>query len=313
MDGLLPIYKTKGVISKDVSRILQKVIGKNHPIGHVGTLDPLAEGVLAIVLGKATRLQDYLLDVKKTYEFRVELGKHTDSLDADGAVLFEKPIVAFSKPQILGALKELTGSYCQVPPLYSAVKWQGKPLYEYARAGRGDEVPLSELSRAIEIYAAELIDFGDHSISCRIECSKGTYVRVFAYDLCSKLGNYGNVTFLKRTSAAGVSADRCLNLNEVSSKEDVLSKLLPMEILETGLPVLRVSQVVEEKLLQGQKQIVAFPPELNKIVSDTALTDKDILLAGPSQKLFGIGMVLEQQELDEMGLKRFRIKLKRGL
>ncbi|MEI8026163.1 MAG: tRNA pseudouridine(55) synthase TruB [Pseudomonadota bacterium] len=313
MDGLLPIYKPKGVISKDVSRILQKVIGKNHPIGHVGTLDPLAEGVLAIVLGKATRLQDYLLDSKKTYEFRVELGKHTDSLDADGAVLFEKPVAGFSKTQILEALKELTGAYCQVPPLYSAVKWQGKPLYEYARAGRGDEVPLSELSRRIEIYAAELIDFGDHYITCRIECSKGAYVRVFAYDLCSKLGNYGNVTFLKRTEAAGVSAEKCLNLNEVNSKEDVLSKLLPMEVLETGLSILHVSQAVEEKILQGQKQIVAFPPELNKIGYDKALTDKDILLAGPSQKLFGIGMVIEQHELDEMGINRFMIKLKRGL
>jgi len=313
MDGLLPIYKPKGVISKDVSRILQKIIGKNHPIGHVGTLDPLAEGVLAIVLGKATRLQDYLLDAKKTYEFRVEFGKHTDSLDAEGAVLFEKPIVGFMESQILEALKELTGAYFQVPPLYSAVKWQGKPLYEYARAGRGDEVPLSELSRRIEIYSAQLLDFGDHYVSCKIQCSKGAYVRVFAYDLATKLGNFGHVTFLKRTEAAGVSAEKCLSLNGVSSKEDVLSKLLPMEDLETGLSVLRVSQAVEEKLLQGQKQIVAFPPELNKIASDTAITDKDILLAGPSQKLFGIGMVTERCSSEVVGSNQFMIKLKRGL
>jgi tRNA pseudouridine55 synthase len=313
MDGLLPIYKPKGVISKDVSRILQKVIGRNHPIGHVGTLDPMAEGVLAIVLGKATRLQDYLVQSSKTYEFRVDLGRHTDSLDADGEILFEKPIVKFSEPQITQALKELTGTCIQTPPLYSAVKWQGKPLYEYARAGRGHEVPLEELSRDVEIYSATLLGFGEDFISCRIHCGKGTYVRVFAYDLCSKLDNCGTLTYLKRSEAAGVTSEQCLSVNDLLTIDDVKSKLIPLEDLKTGLRVVHVAEEIQEKLLQGQKQIVAFPPDLNMIDGESMDPEKDILLAGPSKKLFGIGAIVLDQGPDEMGFHQFVIKLKRGL
>jgi len=315
MDGLLPIYKAKGMVSKDVSRILQKIIGKTHPIGHVGTLDPMAEGVLPIVLGKATRLQDYLLASKKIYEFKVELGRHTDSLDADGQVLLEKEIQPFDGFMLQEALSSLVGNYEQEPPLYSAVKWNGKPLYEYARSGLGDQVPLHELARKVEVFSATQLDYGDQFISCRVECGKGTYVRVFAYELCKRLSNYGHLTYLKRSFGSGVRAEDCVPTEELTSMEAILQHLIPMERLKTDLRHVEVSPLEAQKLLNGQKLTVVFPNEKNMISIREARISEEFLIYIPGPKLIGIGEILEifpnyQNGKDEF---TFLIKLKRGL
>jgi tRNA pseudouridine55 synthase len=315
MDGLLPIYKAKGLVSKDVSRILQKIIGKTHTIGHVGTLDPMAEGVLPIVLGKATRLQDYLLATKKTYEFRVQLGQHRDTLDADGQILLEKAIMPFDEFELRNAASSLVGSYEQVPPLYSAVKWKGKPLYEYARAGQGADVPLSEMSRKVEVYSATVMDFGPDYIDCKVECGKGTYVRVFAYELCKKLENYGYLTYLKRSYGSGVSSEDCLPVEKLDSVETINRYLIPMERLKTELLEIELSSAEAQKLLQGQKLTVVFPIKKNMIsVIETSISE-EILIYIPGPKLIGIGEVLEifPPSLNGKNEFTFLIKLKRGL
>lgn len=315
MDGLLPIYKAKGMVSKDVSRILQKIIGKTHPIGHVGTLDPMAEGVLPIVLGKATRLQDYLLASKKIYEFKVELGRHTDTMDADGQVLLEKEIQPFDGFMLQEALTSLEGNYEQEPPLYSAVKWNGKPLYEYARSGHGDQVPLHELSRKVEVFSATLLDYSDHFISCRVECGKGTYIRVFAYELCKRLNNYGHLTYLKRSFGSGVSSEDCVPTEALTSMEAILKHLIPMERLKTDLIHVEVNPLEAQKLLNGQKLTVVFPNEKNMISIREARILEEFLIYISGPKLIGIGEILEIFTNDQNGKDEFTflIKLKRGL
>lgn len=311
MDGLLPIYKPRGMVSKDVSRLLQKILGKAVALGHVGTLDPMAEGVLPLLLGKATRLQDYLLNSMKIYDFTVKLGSHTDSLDLEGDLLFSEEVKPFDEKLLSDSLKSMIGSQIQTPPLYSAVKWQGKPLYEYARSGRGEEVPLAELSRPVEIFSASIISWDAGSMRVRVGCSKGTYVRVFAYDLAKKLGNLGVVTELKRLKSAGVDIQQCLNLDELSTLSEIQKSLVPMENLETGLLSIKVSVEAAAKILQGQKQVVAFP-ELDNNIQDVSFDkNQDFLLVGSDGKVFGIGVVVET--LIDSSRNEKLIKLKRGL
>ena len=177
VNGVLPVYKPRGVISKDVSRWILKNFGKVK-LGHVGTLDPMAEGVLPILLGKSTRLQDYLLDSVKSYEFDIEFGYETSTMDQEGERISEAPFDHVTSSDIEKACANIEGSYIQTPPMYSAIKYKGKPLYEYAREGRSDEVPLDILKKTVSIYSCKCTSFNNNVATIVIECSKGTYVRV---------------------------------------------------------------------------------------------------------------------------------------
>lgn len=141
LHGILPIAKPRGIVSKDISRWLVKRLGKVK-IGHVGTLDPMAEGVLPILLGSATRFQDHLLDNSKTYEFDVQFGFQTDTLDSDGQVTNRTTSVPDAAHQVAQALPSFVGKISQIPPIYSAIKYNGKPLYNYARQGTKKLSPL---------------------------------------------------------------------------------------------------------------------------------------------------------------------------
>jgi len=311
MDGLLAIYKPRKMVSKNVSRQLQKILGKKNPLGHVGTLDPMAEGVLPIVLGKATRLQDYLLNSTKIYDFTMRLGVHTDSLDLEGNTLFEEEPKSFDDLLLSESIAGMIGRQIQIPPIYSAIKWQGKPLYEYARAGRAAEVPLHELGRDVEIFSAEVLDWSADQIKVRVVCSKGTYIRVFAYDLAKKLGNFGVVTELTRRFSAGIAIEQCVRIDDLLTLDDITRNLIPIEDLHTGLNKVQVSNEVATKILQGQKQIVAFPDVDNTILGDLSPKHDEVLLIGDECKAFGIGAIIESSI--EGNYNKKLIKLKRGL
>ncbi len=158
-DGLLPVLKPRGIGSKDVSRQLCKAFQMKADFGHVGTLDPLAEGILPLVFGRAKKLQDYLVSLPKTYEFAMQFGSETDTLDTAGQVVknSELPTVE-GLDAIESILDQFKGETKQVPPLYSALKYQGKPLYEYARQGLGHLVPFADLARTIKVYDLELLE-----------------------------------------------------------------------------------------------------------------------------------------------------------
>ncbi len=192
--GWLVLDKPKGMSSNFALTKLKKLFAKGTKIGHAGTLDPLAEGVLPVAIGEATKTVQYLMDADKEYEFDVFWGKETETADAEGKVIAEGGIIP-TREQIISVIPNFLGRIAQKPPIYSALKINGQPAYKLAR--KGEEVELKE--RIIEIKNLELVESSDQVSKFKVECGKGTYVRSIAVDLAKSLGTYGYVTFLKRT------------------------------------------------------------------------------------------------------------------
>lgn len=194
MNGVLLINKEKGAGSTHVVSRVRKILNTKE-VGHCGTLDPLAEGLLILTVGKALKISKYLEATTKEYITTLTLGKSTATLDAEGEFQQEKDITPFTEIDIKNAFVKLLGKTMQAPPLYSAISKNGKRLYEYARNNEEVEIP----KREIEIFELELLNFDNSSITYRIKCSKGTYIRVVNQDLAQLLNNIGYTTFLKRT------------------------------------------------------------------------------------------------------------------
>lgn len=312
-DGLLAIHKPIGMISKDVSRWLTKRVGKQK-LGHVGTLDPGAEGVLPILLGRATRLQDFLLDMPKTYEFDLTLGTETDTLDTDGTVVATAAWEHVTHAQLAAAVSEFTGEFEQIPPVYSAVKYKGKALYEYARAGRGDEVPIAALARRVNVMSFELLAFQAGVATCRITCSRGTYVRVLVKDIAAKVGSCATLTRLVRVQAAGVRLADSVPLDQLESQLDQLENfLVPMDKIDLGMPRWRAMQKAwVERLMRGQVLVLTLADYLDGLAAGEgqAIPEgwaKPLLLQRESGRTFGMGSVRQQES------GRVIISLRRGL
>lgn len=221
MFGFLNVYKPSGITSHDVVSKLRKITGIKQ-IGHTGTLDPFAEGVLPICIGKATRLIEYLAD-DKAYEGVIQFGTSTTTYDREGDVVNSSNIKVDEK-LVLQALKTFQGEIEQKPPVFSAIKIKGKKLYEYARSGENVEVPV----RKITIYKLELLDFDFDKQQARvyIECSKGTYIRSIANDLGAALGCYGFLSKLIRVKAGKFMVENSLPLDEFDI-ETVKTLLIP--------------------------------------------------------------------------------------
>ena len=227
MFGFLNVYKPTGITSHDVVSRLRKIIGMKQ-IGHTGTLDPFAEGVLPICVGKATRLIEYL-DDDKAYEGIIQFGKSSTTYDKDGEIL-ETSGKLITENELISALNDFRGEIEQKPPIFSAIKIKGKKLYEYARAGETVEVPI----RKITIYKLELLefDYSKQQAKVYIECSKGTYIRSIANDLGEVLGCFGYLEKLTRVKAGKFVIDKSCPLESINT-ENVGSLLFsPLEILD---------------------------------------------------------------------------------
>lgn len=195
--GLLNVSKPPGPTSHDVVAAVRRGTGERR-VGHAGTLDPLAGGVLVLALGKATRLLEYLTASRKEYVAKVRLGIATDTYDAEGVVVEERPVpAALTVDRVEAALGDFRGPIEQVPPVYSAVKVGGKAAYARARAGEELDLP----AREVEIYALELVDFQPPDLTLRVECSPGTYIRSLAHDLGQALGTGAMLAALTRTAS----------------------------------------------------------------------------------------------------------------
>lgn len=316
LSGLLPVNKPPGLISKDVSRWLVKRLGRVK-LGHVGTLDPAASGVLPMLFGPATRLQDFLLDLPKTYEFDLTLGRETDTLDLDGATVREAPFKHVTAAALQEATSAFLGEIEQIPPLYSAIKYRGKPLYDYARgqSGAGSPVPLESLKRKVCVTRFELLDFRPGIGSFRVTCSKGTYIRTLVKDVAERVGSCGTLTRLVRTRAAGVGLDGAVDLPRIEEALDhVASLVLPIESLELGLQKWRCQgQGVRSKLVGGQQVAIGLEDYLSGVETagrDQALPSgwaETALLLDECGKAFGIGAIRQQEK------GRIVIAMKRGL
>lgn len=216
MDGILVINKPSGITSRDVVNKISKLLNTKK-VGHTGTLDPLATGVLVLCIGKATKLVDVITGTDKEYIASVKLGISTDTLDVEGKVL-EKRNCYVNKQELIRVLKSFIGKYNQEVPIYSAVKINGKKLYEYAR--RNEKVNLPK--REVEIKKIELLEFSNDSYSFKVTVSKGTYIRSLIKDINDKLGVIGVMDSLKRTRQGMFKIDNSYTLEDVLNNKHKL-------------------------------------------------------------------------------------------
>lgn len=253
MNGIVCVNKPAGFTSFDVVAKLRGVF-KTKKIGHAGTLDPMATGVLPVFVGKATKVIPYMDNKDKKYVAKFLLGKRTDTLDITGIVLEEKESSVTNK-EISEILKKYIGKIEQVPPMYSAVKKNGVPLYKLARAGQ----VVERKSREVEIYDIVCRNFDESSQICEIEvfCSSGTYIRTLCDDIGTELGVGGVLTNLTRTMACGYDLKECIDIGEMVSlkNSDMLKDvLLPIESVFCNLPRIYLDEK-QEKMFRNGAQI----------------------------------------------------------
>ncbi|MGB1251209.1 MAG: tRNA pseudouridine(55) synthase TruB, partial [Candidatus Promineifilaceae bacterium] len=254
MIGFLNIDKPQVLTSHGVVARVRRVAGMKK-VGHAGTLDPLATGVLVVGLGRATRLIEYIMGRPKIYQTTVRLGQTTDTYDADGDVVQERP-VAVSDEQLADALQPFRGEIEQVPPMYSAIKRQGQPLYKLARQG----IEVERAARRINVYALDVIERQGDAVTLEVACSTGTYIRSLAHDLGESLGCGGHVTMLRRTrigelesGGLGFSAETATPLDALTP-ENIQSHLFSVETAIGHLPRVDLTDEMA-KLLKFGKQI----------------------------------------------------------
>ncbi|MBQ3616422.1 MAG: tRNA pseudouridine(55) synthase TruB [Anaerotignum sp.] len=251
MDGIFNIYKEKGFTSHDVVAIVRRTIHMKK-VGHTGTLDPDAEGVLPVCVGKATKLSDVIMDGRKSYRAMLRLGITTTTEDASGEVLETKD-VDFSEDKIREVVASFIGKLEQVPPMYSAVKVNGKKLYELAREGK----EIERKSRTIEVYDIRICQFlPPDRVEIDVDCSKGTYIRTLCSDIGKALGCGGHMAELLRTRTGAFSLENAIKLEELKAlaeQEKVEDVLLTMEEALKDFPVVKVSEKSAKFLYNGGK------------------------------------------------------------
>lgn len=247
--GILNIYKEKGYTSHDVVAKLRGITGQRK-IGHTGTLDPEAEGVLPVCLGRATKVCDLLTDRDKTYEAVLLLGIRTDTQDVTGTVTDRGDIQGITREMVEQAARKYVGEYDQIPPMYSALKVNGKKLYELAREGK----TIERKARRVRIYELEILEEALPRVRLRVRCSKGTYIRTLCDDIGADLGCYGCMEALLRTSVGPFALEEACRLEDVEAavKAGELGKrLCPIDRLFAEYPAVQVKKGWEKLAYNG--------------------------------------------------------------
>lgn len=260
VSGILLLDKPVGITS---NAALQKVkwIYKAAKAGHTGSLDPLAEGLLPICLGEATKISAYLLDADKRYTTTVKLGEKTTTADAEGEVIESRPVENISAQRVTEVLQNFLGEQEQIPPMYSAVKHEGKRLYDLAREGK----EVERKSRKITIYSLELTSINADELVLDVHCSKGTYIRTLAEDIGEMLGCGGHVSALRRTSVGPFDESNCMTLASLEEQADAPfaeldALLLPIDNGLNHWPEVRLDTNSSHYLKQGQPVLVPKAP-----------------------------------------------------
>jgi len=275
MDGIIVVNKEKGYTSHDLVSKVKKILKEK--VGHTGTLDPLATGVLPLLIGKGTLCSKYLINHNKEYIAVLKLGVSTDTMDSEGKVLEEKEVDSsiLEKTNAEKILSSFIGKQIQEPPIYSAIKVNGKKLYEYARKGESVEIP----KREIEIYDMELrgINKIENEIEFKVRCSKGTYIRSLCVDLAKKLGTIGYMKDLKRLKVGEFSIENSITINEQTTKEDIEKNIITIEELFKN----------EEKIELDTKKLILF---LNGVRLNYNNKD-EVYRIYSSNKFIGLGTI----------------------
>lgn len=271
--GIVVIDKPTGHSSNHILQQVKRLFDANKA-GHTGSLDPLASGVLPVCLGDATKLSGYLLDADKQYDVTCQLGVTTDSGDADGNIIAEQEIPVFDEAQLTTILADFIGEQDQVPPMFSALKHQGQPLYKLARQG----IEIERKSRRITIYDIQLQHFDAESFTLSVRCSKGTYIRTLVEDISHALGTGGHVTMLRRTAVAGYSLSDAITLDtlhaareqgdvteldeKLSAAEDALPEWPSVKLDEADCKQLSFGQPVQVEQTFERANVRLFDPTM---------------------------------------------------
>ena len=227
MNGIIIINKPKGCTSHDIVYKAKRIF--NEKVGHTGTLDPNATGVLPLLIGKGTEISKYLINHDKTYEAILQLGEKKDTADREGKTIEEQNVTSemLSEVNVKKVLQSFEGHQEQIPPMYSAIKVNGKKLYEYARKGQTVELK----PRKIEIYKMELlnIDIQNKTIEFRVDCSKGTYIRTLCENIAERIGTVGYMKELKRTRVGEFKIEDAITIQELEDSKNKLEKFITLE------------------------------------------------------------------------------------
>ncbi len=247
VDGVLLLDKPIGLTSNDALQKARRLFSAAKG-GHTGTLDPLATGLLPLCFGEATKFSADLLDADKTYEAIVKLGVTTDTGDAEGAVIATAP-VNVAESDVFRVLPQFTGDIQQIPPMHSALKRNGRPLYELARQG----IEVERAARAVTIYAIDCLGFSGDSVTLRVACSKGTYIRVLASDIGQALGCGAHLIGLRRTVVGDLDLAHAVTLAELEALDEAgrAGRLQPVDALLLSLPVVTVEGEAAERFRHG--------------------------------------------------------------
>jgi tRNA pseudouridine55 synthase len=249
LSGALVINKPKGMTSHDVVDYLRRILG-TRKIGHAGTLDPSAEGILLVCINKATKLVQFLNQYDKEYEAEIKLGVITDTYDGEGKVLQIKDDLEIRVDQIRHAVSSFKGKIQQTVPLYSALKFQGKPMYQYARAN----VKVEPKRRVVEIKSLEILDIKMPLVRLRVNCSKGTYIRSLASELGEKLGCGAYLFSLRRTRVGPFKVEEALDLEsirDIQAAGRIEEVLLPLDKIMSDFPSVVVEESFASKIHHG--------------------------------------------------------------
>ncbi|EGV05076.1 tRNA pseudouridine synthase B [Haemophilus pittmaniae HK 85] len=283
IDGVFLLDKPQGMSSNDIMQKVKRLFQANKA-GHTGALDPLATGMLPICLGEATKFSQFLLDADKRYVVTAKLGERTDTSDAEGQIVESRP-VNVEVAQILTALEQFRGDILQVPTMFSALKHNGKPLYEYARAG----ITVEREARPISIFELTFIDYQAPLLTLEVHCSKGTYIRTLVDDLGEVLGCGAHVTMLRRTAVADYPTEKMMSwetlqlLSEQAELALLDQHLLPTDSAVSKLPALHLN--AEQSKAIGFGQRVKFANE-SRLHGQVRLFSAD-------QRFLGVALVDE--------------------
>ena len=260
LKGILNVNKEKGISSARVVSLVRRALNMKK-VGHTGTLDLEASGVLPIVIGKATRVSDYMMTKDKVYETELILGAKTDTLDAAGEII-EKSDKVVTKEEFLQAMKTFKGEIDQIPPMYSALKVNGKKLYDLAREG----IEIERKKRKVNIYDIELLDFAFPKATIRVTCSKGTYIRTLVDDIGEKLGTLAYVNELARVRVGELDIKESIKSQDLLEipKEDLINKLYPIDTALKDFDKITLDRKYLDNLVNGQ--IVEVDKNYGKII-----------------------------------------------
>ena len=290
IDGWVNLYKPSGIGSTKALSIVKRSLNAAKA-GHAGTLDPMAEGILPIALGEATKTIPYIQDSDKVYSFTVKWGEQTDTEDAEGEVIATSEHRPTEK-EIIDVLPSFTGRIEQIPPRYSAIKIQGQRAYDLAREG----VEIEMKSRIVDIHSLECTKVNGDSAEFITCCGKGTYIRSLGRDIALELGTVGHITVLKRERVGCMCAPDAISLDffqENSDKDALLTCLQPVETVLDDIPALPLKEDEAVKIRQGQKLVLSSRPDMGRIetagIDPAEAKDLPVLLKSPNGTSIGIG------------------------